>query len=237
MRWSEVGQPFELDAPMEEDDDGVRALAGAPDLLEQPRDGLRGGEARLRRPGGPALDEVVVQDLRRGEDRDALSPHGLPVRRVCLLAVEPDADDREAVAPRSRERVAQARLSEVHTVVVGHRRDVDRSAVERLERARRRAEGERLRGRGPAVRHRCLEVDHRDVGLVQDRLDGSEQSRGAGGKPRRENALEVDVPAESQDDRLAAPERPALGGRSCLAPPAAEHDDEHEDASEEEAGE
>ena len=185
------------------------ALLRAPDLLEQPRDGLRRGEARLPGPGGPALDEVVVEHLRRGEDCDALASHGLAVRRVGLLAVAPDADHREAVAPRRSERVAQARLSEVHAVVVGHRRDVDRPAAERLERARGRAEGERLRGGGAAVRHRGLEVDHRDVGLLEDRLDGSEQSRGTSGQPRRENALEMDVSAEGEDDRLPASERPA----------------------------
>ena len=101
---------LELDPPVEEDDDGVRRPASFAYRPQEARHVLRGGEPGLSGPGGPGADQVVVEHLRRAEDRDALAVDCPPVRRVRLSVVAADPDDREAVAPGRRERVAEAGL-------------------------------------------------------------------------------------------------------------------------------
>ena len=175
---------------------------------------LRRGEPGLAGPGRPRGDQVVVEDLGRPEDRDALTVHRPPVRRIRLPVVAADADDREPVPLRRGERVAEPRHAEVHAVVVGHGSDVDRPAPKRGERGRGRAEGERLRGRRrrPFVTAVSRLTTARSARSQHGR-DRLEHAGRRGRELRLEDALEVDVPAEGEDDRLAAPELPARGRR------------------------
>src|SRR5262249_11614792 len=53
----------ELDAPVQEDDEGVGRTARGSNLLQEPRNVLRRGEAGLVWPGRPRGDQLVVQDL------------------------------------------------------------------------------------------------------------------------------------------------------------------------------
>ena len=172
----------------------------------------------LPRARGPRRDQVIVEDLRRSDDRDPLPVHRLPERGVRALRVQAGADDREPVALRRRHRVAEARLPVVHAVVVRERRDVDRASAQGRERARRRAEDELLDGGAAPVRDRGLEVDDREVGLPEHGLDGIEHGRRRRRELVRQDAFEVDVPAEREDDLLAASERPShlRGGRLAL---------------------
>ena len=137
-----------------------------------PPAGAAGRPSPRRAPACPGprsrRDQVVVEHLRRADDRDPLAVDRAPERPVRLLAVEPDADDREAVAPGRRERVAQpARRSPSRGCSPSTRRR--RLLAERRERGRRRAERERLRARRAAVRDRRLEVHDGQVGLVRAR--------------------------------------------------------------------
>ena len=134
-----------------------------------------------------------------------------------LLRVQPDPDDGEVVAFRGGEGVAQAVHAVVEPVVVRHRRDVDAAASERGERCCRRAEGEQLRRRRSAVRHRSLEVHHGEIGTAEDGLDRSERRGGIRGELRREHALEVDVASECEHDRLRFGLSRCLDAGSSLA--------------------
>src|SRR4029434_10013855 len=64
-------------------------------------------------------------------------------------------------------------------------------------------EGEVLRGRGAALGDGGLEVDHGQVGPAQHARDRAEGGGRVGGQAGRDRALEVDVAAEGQGDRLA----------------------------------
>ena len=63
----------------------------------------------------PAVDQVVIEHLGRGQDSDPLAPDRLSIRRVGPLPVEADADHREAVPPRGCERVSETSFAEVQS--------------------------------------------------------------------------------------------------------------------------
>ena len=132
-----------------------------------------------------------------------------PERSIRLLCVQPDPDDREAVAPRGGERVAKAGVAVVETVVVGHRRDVHTPGRERGEGARRRSEDERLGRRRPVRRDRGLEIHDGEVGTAKYWADGSEEEVGRGAELRSDRPFEVDVTAERELDRPTGRALPA----------------------------
>ena len=156
---------------------------------------------------------MVVQDLRRADHRDPLAVHGRPVGLVRLVVVPPRADHGDARAARLRERVAQPDGAIVHPVVVRDVRDVDAARVQRVERARRRPERERLLRGAAAIRDCRLEVDDRHVRTAQNRRDRREHADRRRGETLPDRALEVDVAAERQCHRLPTPQRvPSRGG-------------------------
>ena len=189
-------------------------LRGAPDLLHEPRDVLRGREPRLPRARGPRRDQVVVEDLRRADDRDPLAVHRLPERGVRALRVRARADDREPVALRRRERVAEALTP--------------RSPSRGCSRATRRRPSRRASAAnalGGARKTNSLTAALPPFVIAVSRLTtarsacpstgsiGSEHGRGRGRELVRQDAFEVDVAAEREDDLLAASERPSRPGR------------------------
>ena len=213
---------------MQEDDHRVGGRSRLAHGLHEPRGVLRGREPGLAGTGGPRRDQLVVEHLGGADERDALPVDRAPERAIRLFRAQPDPDDREAVAARGGERVAEAGLAVVETVVVGHRRDIHTSGRERGEGARRRSEGERLGRRRPVRRDRCLEIHDGQVGATKHRADGREDEVGCGAKLRSDRPLEVDVTAERELDRpsrltcldvLGTPAFVAPGRASCTTAP------------------
>jgi hypothetical protein len=207
----------------------------------------RASRTALTIPGGrhpgrvvgrhPLALEIVVEHLRCGDDRDPLT---VLLDRVGLegaVAVGADADQRQSRARVGGERLLQPLAPAVEAVVVGHRRDRHAGRSQRRERARRRREGEllRLSGRTAAVvGDRRLEVDHRDVGALQQLLQRLQGGLRIGRKPRLQPLLEVHVAAEGERHRSAAAERIAPVGRrrpavtAARTAAAAQRDDERD---------
>ena len=188
------------------------AARGA-DLLDEPGHVLRRREAGLAGTCRPRGDEVVVQDLRGTDDRDALAVDRAAEGAVRLLAVEADPDDGEAVAPRGRERVAQALDAVVEPVVVGHRRDVDRrrrGAPRTRSPACGRRTPSRPASRRPSRRSRGSRRRDRPGGR---RLDRVEDAGGSRRELRLEDALEMDVSAEREHDGFRRSRRRLAGLR------------------------
>ena len=163
---------------MEEDDDRVRRLPRDAHLLEQAWDVLRRREPGLagsRRPGG---DQLVVEHLRRADHGDPLPVDRAAERAVRLLRVEPDPDDREAVALCGGERVAESRRRRSRgrgcSPSTRRRRLPPRSAANAFAGARNT---KCLRRRGAAARHCGLQVHDREVGRRKHGLDRVEDVR------------------------------------------------------------
>ena len=212
---------------------------------------LTGGEPLLRRDMARLVGMLAakprIRDLAMttngvllAEHAPALKAAGLHRVTVSLDTLDPERFARltsRSTHAQVLEGIAslpQAGFTEVHAVVVGHRRDVDAAATKRSERARRCAEDEPLRGGSPGVRHRGLEVHYCEVGLSQDRCDGVEHAVGVRGQLRREDALEVDVAREREDDRLPHGRCGCRGPGDCTAAgvdeAAGEDDDRYEES-------
>ena len=95
-----VGAGVELDAPVQEDDHRVVDAASRADGVDELLGLVRRGESRLRRRRGPRRDQVVVDDLGRRDDPEALPVDDRLVRGEGLRGVGADPDD--AVVRRAR---------------------------------------------------------------------------------------------------------------------------------------
>ena len=156
---------------MQVDDHGVARGTRSTNLASKPilhvvpcaRDpGL--GTTRL-----PPRNQLLVDHLRRPDDRNALTIDGRPPRLECLSLIPPTTNDRHARTLGITQRVLHANGAVIHTVIVGNRDNIDTTELDRLE------------GRGGSteqvclVRRRCasisdyrLEIDHRDISTPQD---------------------------------------------------------------------
>ena len=188
---------------MEEDDDGVRGRPCGAHLLQQPWNVLRRREAGFS-PGPADQAETSSSSSTWVAPMTAIrcplmvrrKGRGTPASRWSPM---PTTGKRWRLG--RRERVAKAVLPVVEPVVVGHRRHVDATAWRTREGAGGRAEHECLRRRGAAGRHGGLRGSR-----PTDRPGGgpARSDRGHGRGVRRqlgcEDALEVHVPAEREDD-------------------------------------
>ncbi len=180
--------------------------AAGPGRLDRGQEGgllVGRGHAGLVVAGGPGGGEAAVEDLGGADHGDALALDRDQVGPVGLVGVAADPDDRELGRLGRGQRVAQADQAEVLAVVVGHGGDVDAGRLEGGQGRRRGPEGEVLGGRGAALGDGRLEVDHGQVGPAEHARDRAEGGGRVGGQPGLDRALEVDVAAEGEGDRLA----------------------------------
>ena len=161
------------------------------------------GHAGLVLAGGPGGGQAAVEDLGGADHGDALALDRDQVGPVGLVGVAADPDHRELGRLGRGQGVAQADQAEVLAVVVGHGGHVDAGRLEGGQGRRRGPEGEVLGGRGAALGDGRLEIYHGQVGPLEHVGDRAEGGGRVGRQPGLDRALEVDVAAEGQGDRLA----------------------------------